>query len=216
MDCSRCKSVGIRNYAFFEVKDDMSKLEKFVLKIGIYCFAVVFVLCILISNIPLPDLIGNKDYVTIGRFLFSCAGKSGVIVVLFIVIFNQWLWRMKILNYIPGFPPVLSRKYSGTVRFKQEKEPSEITVTVEIRQTLLKVSIKLSTDESMSESIASSIDGNNLIYTYFNTPRGEIQDISPKHYGTAILKLDDPKHLIGNYFTDRLTRGSIVLDVTKR
>ena len=50
-----------------------------------------------------------------------------------------------------------------------------------------------------------------LIYTYLNTPRAEIQDRSAIHYGTAMLSIDDPKHLAGNYFTIRKSRGSMDL-----
>ena len=48
-----------------------------------------------------------------------------------------------------------------------------------------------------------------LIYTYLNTPRAEIQDRSAIHYGAAMLNVDDPKRLTGNYFTTRLSRGSM-------
>ncbi|MBQ6626301.1 MAG: hypothetical protein IIX27_03315, partial [Ruminococcus sp.] len=48
-----------------------------------------------------------------------------------------------------------------------------------------------------------------LIYTYQNEPKGEIQDRSPIHYGTAILDVTNPNEIKGNYYTSRNSRGSM-------
>ncbi|WP_418418279.1 hypothetical protein [Blautia sp.] len=48
-----------------------------------------------------------------------------------------------------------------------------------------------------------------LIYTYLNTPRAELQNRSSIHYGTAMLRIDNPERITGNYYTSRLSRGSM-------
>ena len=48
-----------------------------------------------------------------------------------------------------------------------------------------------------------------LVYTYQNDPQAQIQDKSPMHYGTAMLNVSNPEILEGNYFTGRMSRGSM-------
>ena len=73
--------------------------------------------------------------------------------------------------------------------------------------------VKHGTNESSSNSITATIETINnekqLVYTYLNTPRAEIQNRSAIHYGTAMLKVDDSKHITRNYYTTRLSRGSM-------
>ena len=88
-----------------------------------------------------------------------------------------------------------------------------------IDQTFLNVSVKLGTNESTSNSITASIEKVNseqqLIYTYLNTPRAELQNRSAIHYGTAMLCVDDSKKITGNYYTSRLTRGSMTFQAVE-
>ena len=69
-------------------------------------------------------------------------------------------------------------------------------------------------NESTSNSVTAGIEKVNneqqLIYTYLNTPKAELQDRSAIHYGTAMLCVDDSKKLTGNYYTSRSTRGSMM------
>lgn len=71
----------------------------------------------------------------------------------------------------------------------------------------------MGTIESHSNSITAVIENVNnekqLIYTFINTPKAELQDGSAIHFGTAMLCIDDPKRIRGNYYTSRLTRGSM-------
>ena len=112
--------------------------------------------------------------------------------------------------------PVLAKKYKGKIRFAQEDEEQERDSEIGIEQTFLNVTVKLGTDESSSNSVTATIKEENgskkLIYTYLNTPRAEIQGKSAIHYGTAMLVVDNPKHLTGNYYTTRLSRGSLEFD----
>ena len=117
------------------------------------------------------------------------------------------------MNLIAGGMPVLAKKYKGKIRFHRDDIDQERDSEIGIEQTFLNVTVRLGTDESSSSSVTATIKEENgskmLIYTYLNTPRAEIQDRSAIHYGTAMLNVDDPKHLTGNYYTTRLSRGSM-------
>ena len=114
---------------------------------------------------------------------------------------------------IAGGMPVLAKRYKGKIRFNREDRDQELDSEIGIDQTFLNIAITLETVESSSNSVTAAIKNENgskmLIYTYLNTPRAEIQDRSAIHYGTAMLRVDDPKHLVGNYYTSRVSRGSM-------
>lgn len=90
---------------------------------------------------------------------------------------------------------------------------------IQFRQTLLSISVRFRTDESWSHSIHAVIDENNgyprLLYYYLNEPGSNLREVSPIHYGHATLDLSDPAKLEGSYFTDRNTRGTIVVEPVK-
>ena len=131
----------------------------------------------------------------------------------FMACFNKWLWRWKPLNWLSGGMPILAKKYKGKIRFHSDDGDPERESEIVIKQTFLNVIVKLRTEESSSNSVTATIKEENgskmLIYTYLNIPRAEIQDRSEIHYGTAMLNVDDPKRLIGNYFTTRKSSGSM-------
>ncbi len=88
-----------------------------------------------------------------------------------------------------------------------------------IRQTYSRFSARLFTKESSSYLVAHKIEPQNdgvfqLFGTYQNTPditlRGERSEI---HYGALVLEVrgDPPKSLVGHYWTDRGTKGSLEL-----
>lgn len=45
-----------------------------------------------------------------------------------------------------------------------------------------------------------------------NTPKAEVRHRSEIHYGTAMLYVDNPKVLKGQYFTDRKSTGDMVFN----
>ena len=109
--------------------------------------------------------------------------------------------------------PVLAKKYKGTIRFNWEGKEQERESEIGIEQTFLNVIVKLGTHESTSNSVTAVVETVNnekqLVYTYLNTPRAELQNRSAIHYGTAMLRVGDSTHLLGNYYTSRLSRGSM-------
>ena len=48
-----------------------------------------------------------------------------------------------------------------------------------------------------------------MIYCYQNEPGMDFREKSAIHYGTAILSLENPFTLKGEYYTDRNTTGSM-------
>ena len=54
-----------------------------------------------------------------------------------------------------------------------------------------------------------------LSFGYINNPKAIYKDKSSIHYGMCILEIKNKEHLEGQYFTDRCTRGDIILQSNK-
>lgn len=158
-------------------------------------------------------IVGTISAFETGYNLISFAGESIAVSTFFMWIFNNWAWKCSWLNRIAGGMPVLSERYEGTITFVWEGREQHRTSTIKIKQTFLSISVTLTTNESSSASVTASIETihneENLVYIYLNTPKAELQDRSTIHYGTAVLCVEDPNRLTGNYYTSRLTRGSM-------
>lgn len=146
------------------------------------------------------------------------------IVILFFIAFDRWLWRIppiaRALHY-----PVLWGTWKGQLRSTwidpstgQGTEP--IDVFLVIRQTYSTVSITLMTKESSSRSLVASLDTPNddiagISSIYQNIPRTLIQRTSRIHHGSLMLEVhgSPANHLAGSYWTDRDTKGELVLDL---
>jgi hypothetical protein len=141
---------------------------------------------------------------------YSCIGETISLIAIITYIYEKWLWK-----YMPfEKTPVLSKKYTGIL--KSSYDNTEREAYLQIKQTLLTIQIILSTGESKSKSISSSIDDilgeQQLTYCYLNTPNAEVRHHSEIHYGTAMICVDNPKQLKGQYFTDRKTTGDMVFN----
>ncbi len=142
--------------------------------------------------------------------LYGCMGETISITAIFMYCYNKWLWR-----YIPiEKTPVLYKEYRGV--FKSSYDDIEHEAIVQIKQTLLTIQVIVTTGESKSKSISCSIEEvlgeNQLTYCYLNTPNAGVRSRSEVHYGTAMLCVDNPIQLKGQYFTDRKTTGDIVFN----
>lgn len=187
-------------------------IKKFV-KISGWTALIVFVLQCIIFGIK--NVVEGNDFFSSSQTLFGYAGTAITGSAAFMWAFNKWLWRWKPLNLITGKIPVLAQNYKGTLKFvwdgREQTRDTEIWVT----QTYLNISVSLGTNESHSDSITAAIRKEDnryqLIYTYLNSPNGELQGKSEVHFGTAMLRIDNPKHITGNYFTGRKTNGSMDL-----
>lgn len=178
----------------------MSKQFKKFLKIYIW----VAIICLIIRcSFSIDSLINDLSLYDI----YCYAGEAIGVATFIMVFYERKLWRYNPCNDTP----ILYRKYSGT--FTSSYDNIERSCSLEIRQTLLTISIIFITSESKSKSIIASIDDLHgekvLTYCYLNTTNALIRDRSPIHYGTSILCIDNPRELKGQYYTDRKTTGDM-------
>lgn len=142
--------------------------------------------------------------------VYSSIGETISITVIFACVYEKQLWRYNPFEKTP----VLSKKYNGIL--KSSYDNIEREVSLQIKQTLFSIQIILTTGESKSKSISSSLDDilgeQQLTYCYLNTPNAEVRHRSEIHYGTAMICVDNPKVLKGQYFTDRKTTGDMVFN----
>jgi len=152
--------------------------------------------------------------------------KTISILTLICVLFNKYLWKLKIFQGWLVKIPNLNGEWTGKIESDYiDKETGKVidpvNVELNIRQSLLKISCVMKTEEMRSISLNSNfnVDKNNqilqLIYTYKSTPHQNIQGRSRMHHGTIIFDIDKENNkdivLRGNYWTGRKTSGNITL-----
>lgn len=139
--------------------------------------------------------------------LYGYAGEAIAFSAFVMVLYEKWLWKY---NPLEG-TPVLKKKYRGTLLSTYDGIERE--ATLEIKQTLLSINVVFTTGESKSKSISSSIekiqDEWQLTYCYLNVPQASVRNRSAIHYGTALLCIENPEKIEGQYFTDRKTTGDM-------
>ncbi|MCP4935792.1 MAG: hypothetical protein GY927_16690 [bacterium] len=127
-----------------------------------------------------------------------------------------WRWLPKLNDWV--FPD-LNGKWMVEIHWNWGKNSGEKTATAFIKQSLLKVSIELSSDESESETlmVVPHKDGQSsrpgLYYIYRNVGVSGAAKKQDPHIGAAILKIGQESNdlLRGNYFTDRSTNGQYTM-----
>ncbi len=164
---------------------------------------VTVVLFVLRCGISWKDIIENVSFYN----LYGFAGEAIGVSVVLMTVYERWLWR-----FMPfEDTPVLAKVYSGTLRSSYDNIDRK--AILKIKQTLLSIHVTLITNESKSRSLSTSIDEihgeKQLTYCYINTPKSEVRHRSEIHYGTAMLCVENPKHLTGQYYTDRKTIGDM-------
>lgn len=139
--------------------------------------------------------------------LYGYAGEAIAFSTVVMLTYEKWLWKYNPLEETP----VLMKKYIGTLLSTYDGR--ERDASIEIKQTLLSINVVLITAESRSKSISSSIekiqDEWQLTYCYLNVPQANVRDRSAIHYGTALLCIENPDEIHGQYFTDRKTTGDM-------
>ena len=136
--------------------------------------------------------------------------------------YNQFLWR-----FGPVGPPVLFGTWK--VQFvsswdKEEADQGTRHAYLLIRQTATSLTLTLITHESISRSLAATLerraDGQyDLSWIYENVPPIDQREASPIHFGSALafgIRPRKPALIEGWYFTDRLTTGTIRAQCRKR
>ncbi len=190
------------------MKNSMEKL----VKIGIWTTIILFILRCIPSMKGILELWNGGDFLKLVYTLFGYIGEAIAAGFIIIKVFDLWIWKWKYIAKVHGIP-VLAQTYDGEISSTYD-ESKIYKGILTIKQTFSKISVKYKSEESGSFSvIATIIDNynvNQLIYTYQNNPKANIQERSPIHHGTAILNIDDVKKIEGNYFTERGTVGYMV------
>ena len=135
-----------------------------------------------------------------------------ILLVLFWII-DRYLWKVKLINKIPGIPLNINGRYEGTLVSSYEENPTH-KIAIEIRQFLTKISIKLYTQNSSSFSTTSVIGINSqdnwaLHYLYKNNPQtvNHNEDMR-SHEGGAFLEIiNGGQQMKGSYFNNTRDRG---------
>lgn len=179
------------------MKKQFVKLLNYTLWLG---FAIFLIRCYfaresLKSNVSIYDLL-------------SYAGEAVSLAIIISAFYEKWLWRFNFLEDTP----VLNKKYKGFLVSTRDNVQREFFL--EIKQSLLTISVIFTTDESKSKSIVASIDEifgeKQLTYCFLNTPNAKVRNRSEMHYGTAMLCVEDVNKLTGQYFSDRKTTGDLI------
>ena len=140
--------------------------------------------------------------------VYGYAGEAVAISAVIMFVYEKKLWRYNPFEKTP----VLEKKYKGILLSSYDGVERE--ATLEIRQTLLSVNVIFVTGESRSKNISSSLekiqDEWQLTYCYLNIPKANVRERSAIHYGTALLCVENPKEIHGQYFTDRKTTGDML------
>ena len=130
---------------------------------------------------------------------------TSFVVILYVTI----LWRINPFEKIPK----LKKEYIGTLVSTYDNSKRDVKII--IKQNLFETKIIFESNESSSKSITANFydeyGTKMLSFGYINNPKAIYKDRSPIHYGMCILEINDKDHLVGQYFTDRDTRGDIEL-----
>lgn len=161
--------------------------------------------------------LNDLSYWVIIQKLLSALG------VVFVVtnIFKKWLWKSGIFRGWLVLINDLSGEYKGVITPSQVNNsfpsfPKNISAV--IKQTLFSLDIKVTSDESESNSFSHSFikeqNGDvKIVYSYLGKPDINNRQVNSIHEGSAILLLigNPPSKLRGEYWTSRGTIGEIEL-----
>jgi hypothetical protein len=139
------------------------------------------------------------------------------------LIFSKWFWKWNIWKGWLVNVPNLQGTWKGFLKSdwidpETKQGVEKIPIFLTIKQNLDNISCEIMTKESGSYSLSADILYINkklqFSYTYNNIPRSGFRDRSQIHNGASLLKIINKpsKKLIGEYWTDRKTRGEIDLE----
>ena len=140
-----------------------------------------------------------------------------------LLLFDTWAWKYWPINGFLIKRPVLHGTWKAELQSDWFDKATKKVVPVincylVVRQTASKLSIRLVTRESRSETVSAAIedcgDGTFEIYcAYRNKPRAMYRHRSDVHFGAMLLMADclRPPMLEGDYWTDRKTIGTLKL-----
>ncbi|HHH1986689.1 hypothetical protein [Yersinia kristensenii] len=143
---------------------------------------------------------------------------------LMVAVFAKWGWKLKIFRgWLVPFPNLsgswVGFIYSDWKNPQTGEKPPPIPVMLTVNQSFFHISCMMRTSEMESSSYSEGflIDPERQIkdvaYSYASKPRLSLNERSIPHDGTVVFKIiESPKlKLVGRYWTERLTKGEIVL-----
>lgn len=162
--------------------------------------------------------------VSISKEFFDPLSKVVGIIVIILLLFDKWLWKLPFLH--PWFVsvPDVSGTWKGQIisTWKDEKtgEPIEpIDAFLVIYQTYSSINLRMITKDSKSDLLSGNFihnqaGPNKIAGIYNNIPNLMIREKSPIHYGGLLLEIhtDENTLLDGEYWTDRDTKGTLKFD----
>lgn len=167
---------------------------------------------------------GGQDLSQVKDF-FGLVPKVVTIDLLIVAVFVKWGWKLKAFRgWLVSFPNLsgtwLGFIYSDWVNPKTGEKPPPIPVMLTVNQSFAHISCVMRTSEmeSISYSEGFLIEPERQIksvaYSYMSKPRLSLNERSIPHDGTAVFNIVErpKKKLTGRYWTERLTKGEIVLE----
>jgi len=174
---------------------------------GIYALSVITIALVLSASDIVALQTAVKGIAVLNLLLFFMAAAGWKFLWKWCPILNDWVF------------PDLNGKWMVEIHWNWDSKSGQKVATAFVKQSLLKFSIELKSDESESETLIvspykdahSSRPG--LYYIYRNISIAGAAKEQDPHIGAAILKVDqESKELLhGNYFTDRSTNGQFTL-----
>lgn len=144
---------------------------------------------------------------------------------LVVTVFTKWGWKLKLFRgWLVPFPNLsgswLGHIHSDWKNPKTDLKPPPIPIMLTVNQSFFKISCIMRTSEMKSSSYSEGflIDDDRQIksiaYSYISKPRLSLSDRSMAHDGTAVFEIIEKpkKKIVGRYWTERLTKGEIVLE----
>jgi hypothetical protein len=156
---------------------------------------------------------------------FGLIPKVVSIDLLVIAVFVKWGWKFKIFRgWLVPFPNIngtwVGFIYSDWKDPDTGKKPLPIPVMLTVNQSFSHISCVMHTSEMESSSYSEGflIDTDRQVkkiaYSYASKPRLSLNERSIPHDGAVVFQIieSSKQKLIGRYWTERLTKGEIVLE----
>lgn len=187
----------------------------------IYALVAISILAFLGLAYFQPDKKELKDYIF---FIPTIVTVNTV----FYFLFSRYLWKFRIFRGWLVNVPNLNGTWKGEIHSNWKNPetgatPPPIPVILTINQSLFCISCVMRTKEMKSRDFISGfrVDEETQIkelsYSYDSSPIREVRHRSPKHCGTIVFNIieDTKLRLEGEYWTERLTTGTIKLEFYK-
>jgi len=143
--------------------------------------------------------------------IINCACKAISITVIFMGLYERFLWKFNFLDKTPRINGI----YSGTIEYEYGGKFEMKKASIIIEQSLLSVRVKITTNEITSSTIIGNFvveNGENILYyTYITNPKSKYSRDNPVKYGTCRLVISNKNELRGNYWTTSQTIGDMIL-----